>query len=207
MAAEAIVAELGMVPGIDIKAGMGVMRGKPEKYLSLLKIFLAHHGASPTLLRATIASGDNPTALRQAHSLKGAAGSLGLNSLRSAAATLEAALRENGPTNQIEPLLATLTEVHGQLCKTLQNTLLAPTPNTASSDAGEIQALIARLLPLLANDDIRTSDLVRHSHDLLANALGPAFAEFEQQIDNFDFPAALEQLQTVLTAHPEFRPE
>jgi len=40
LAAEAIVAELGMVPGIDIKAGMGVMRGKPEKYLSLLKIFL-----------------------------------------------------------------------------------------------------------------------------------------------------------------------
>ena len=206
-AAESIVTELGRVPGIDIKTGMAAMRGKPEKYLSLLEKFLTHHGAAPAQLRTTIANGDNPTALRQAHSLKGAAGSLGLNSLRSAAAALEAALRENSPAHQSEPLLAELAEIHGKLSAILQQKLLAPTPNTAASDAGEIQALITRLLPLLENDDMRTGDLVSQQHDLLVSAFGPAFAEFEQKIDNFDFPAALEQLQAVLAAHPEYRPE
>jgi hypothetical protein len=60
---------------------------------------------------------------------------------------------------------------------------------------------------LLENDDMRTSDLVSREHDLLASALGPAFAEFERHVDNFDFPAAFKHLQSVLNTHPEFRPE
>ena len=206
-AAEATVAELGLVPGIDVKTGMAAMRGKPAKYLSLLEKFLSHHGEMPELLRQTINSGDNPTAMRHAHSLKGAAGSLGLNSLRSAAATLEAALRENRPAEQTMPLLDALTQVHRELSDLLQQKLGGATQVTCSFDAAQVQALVAQLLPLLENDDMRTSDLVSREHDLLASALGPAFAEFERHVDNFDFPAAFEHLQSVLNAHPEFRPE
>jgi PAS domain S-box-containing protein len=205
--AEATVAELGSVPGIDVKTGMAAMRGKPEKYLNLLEKFLSHHGEMPELLRQTINSGDNPTAMRHAHSLKGAAGSLGLNSLRSAAATLEAALRENRPADQTMPLLDALTQVHRELSDVLHQKLGIATQVTCSFDAAQVQALVAQLLPLLENDDMRTSDLVRREHDLLSSALGPAFVEFERHVDNFDFPAAFEHLQSVLNAHPEFRPE
>ena len=206
-AAEATVAELGLVPGIDVKTGMAAMRGKPEKYLSLLEKFLSHHGEMPELLRQTINSGDNPTAMRHAHSLKGAAGSLGLNSLRGAAATLEAALRENRPANQTMPLLDALTQVHCELSDLLHQKLGIATQTTCSFDATQVQALVAQLLPLLENDDMRTSDLVSREHDLLSSALGPEFSEFERHVDNFDFPAAFKHLQSVLNTHPEFRPE
>jgi two-component system sensor histidine kinase/response regulator len=145
--------------------------------------------------------------MRHAHSLKGAAGSLGLNSLRSAAATLEAALRENRPADQTMPLLDALTQVHRELSDLLHQKLGIATQVTCSFDAAQVQALVAQLLPLLENDDMRTSDLVRREHDLLSSALGPEFVEFERHVDNFDFPAAFEHLQSVLNAHPEFRPE
>ena len=204
-AAEATVAKLSLVPGIDVKTGMAAMRGKPGKYLSLLEKFMSHHGEIPELLRQSITGGDNPTAMRHAHSLKGAAGSLGLNSLRSAAATLEAALRENCPAEQTMPLLDALAQIHRQVSEILQQKLGFETQTTCSFDAAQAQALVAQLLPLLENDDMRTGDLVSREHDLLASTLGPEFAEFERHVDNFDFPAAFELLQSVLNAHPELR--
>ena len=204
-AAEGIVAKLGAVPGVNIKTGIAAMRGNAEKYVNLLEKLLSHHDT--TLLRTTIDSGDHPTAQRQAHSLKGAAGSLGLNRLSSAAAAIEAALRENRPTGQIIPLLSALAEIHGELSDILNQRLDNPTQNIGSFDASQAQALIARLLPLLEHDDIRSGDLVRNENDLLSNALGSAFADFVRHIDNFDFPAALELLQVALVAHPEYRPE
>jgi PAS domain S-box-containing protein len=204
-AAEGIVAKLGAVPGVNIKTGIAAMRGNAEKYVNLLEKLLSHHDT--TLLRTTIDSGDHPTAQRQAHSLKGAAGSLGLNRLSSAAAAIEAALRENRPTGQIIPLLSALAEIHGELSDILNQKLDSPTQNIGSFDASQAQALIARLLPLLEHDDIRSGDLVRNENDLLSNTLGSAFADFVRHIDNFDFPAALELLQVALVAHPEYRPE
>ena len=204
-AAEGIVAKLGTVPGVNIKTGIAAMRGNVEKYVNLLEKLLAHNDT--TRLRTTFDSGDHPTALRQAHSLKGAAGSLGLNRLSSAAAAIEAALRENRPTGQIIPLLSALAEIHGELSDILNQKLDSPTQNIGSFDASQAQALIARLLPLLEHDDIRSGDLVRNENDLLSNTLGSAFADFVRHIDNFDFPAALELLQVALVAHPEYRPE
>ena len=203
--AEAIIAKLGMVPGINIKTGIAAMRGKTEKYINLLEKLLAHNDIAQ--LRANLDSGDNPTALRQAHSLKGAAGSLGLNRLSSAAAALEAALRKNCPSEQINPLLTALVEIHGELTQIFNQKQVKPSQNTGSFDTSQAQALIARLLPLLENDDIRSGDLVHHEHNLLASVLGPSFADFERHVDNFDFPAALEQLQTLLTTQPELRPQ
>lgn len=205
--AEAIVAQLSLVPGIEIKDGMAAMRGKPEKYINLLDKFLIHHGAAPSALRSIIDSGDNQTAMRHAHSLKGAAGSLGLNLLRTAAAELEAGLRENRPAAQITPLLARLTEVHETLASNLRQLLDGAGSNSAKFDQAAAKDLFACLLPLLADDDMRSNDLVSREHDLLASALGKDFPEFERHVDNFDFPAALSHLQEVLAKQPELGKE
>jgi len=204
----AIVSQLATIPGIDTKAGMAAMRGNPEKYLNLLKKFLTHHDSAPTALRATIDSGDQTTAIRQAHSLKGAAGSLGLSELRGAAAALEAALRENAQPEDIARLFATLSEVHHQLSQALHLALAnQSSPVAGHWDAVAARNLIARLQTLLGEDDMRSGELVRSEHELLAAALGEDYALFEQLVDDFDFPAALEHLQQVLVAHPELSPE
>ncbi len=202
-AIEALITKIHEIPGIDTKAGMATMRGKPDKYLDLLIKFIVHHRDTSTLLRTTITAGDNPTATRHAHSLKGAAGSLGLNSLRSAAAELEAALRENQSPEQTTPLLSHLEET---LCS-LINALLAILASNASlppvaADLVAARKIIARLIPLLEVDDMSAGDLLRGHHDLLSAALDTDFAEFERRMDNFDFPGALEHLRDVLSAHP-----
>jgi HPt (histidine-containing phosphotransfer) domain-containing protein len=187
---------------------MAAMRGKTDKYLDLLEKFINHHRAAPGLIASTLSGNDPATAMRQAHSLKGAAGSLGLNSIRSAAAGLEAALREGQPPAVTTPLLASLTEVHQEIIGTLQ-ALLIPTPrsNDQPLDLVAARATITRLMHLIEGDDMRTGDLLRDEHQLLNAALGENFALLAQQVDNFDFPAALEHLKNALAHHPELGPE
>jgi two-component system sensor histidine kinase/response regulator len=156
----------------------------------------------------SISNSDHPTAQRQAHSLKGAAGSLGLESLRTAAAKLEAALRENAPANITTPLLLQLQTVERELSNALQRALGSTDKNAPDTcDASAARDLFGRLLTFLAEDDMRTGDLVRREIDLLTAALAGDFADFERLIDNYDFPGALELLQRVLASRPEFRPE
>ena len=201
-ASEALIAELGKIPGIDTKAGMVTMRGKPDKYLALLEKFVVHHLDAPILLRSTMEAGDNPAATRQAHSLKGAAGSLGLSSLRSAAAELEAALRENQSLEQATPLLKRLSETHQQLIAALQNLLAgAASQPLAAPDMAAARQITGQLIALLEIDDMSASDLLRTHHELLSAVLDSDFAEFERRMDNFDFPGALEHLQKVLGEH------
>jgi two-component system sensor histidine kinase/response regulator len=208
VSSESILATLEHTPGIDTKTGMAAMRGKADKYLDLLDKFLTHHRDAPDLIANTLSSDDKLTAMRHAHSLKGAAGSLGLNSIRSAAAALEAALREGQPGEATAPLLATLSEVHQEIVNILQVTLVHPeTASDQPLDLSAARALIARLIPLLEDDDMRSGDLLRAEHQLLQAALGAAYAALAQQVDNFDFPAALEHLQNVLAKHPELRAE
>ncbi|MDD2743215.1 MAG: ATP-binding protein [Rhodocyclaceae bacterium] len=201
---EFILTQLSNVPGIDLKVGMAAMRGKTDRYLDLLDKFISHHRDAPGQIAIPLNGDDNPAAMRQTHSLKGAAGSLGLNSIRSAAAALETALREGQPAEITAPLLATLTKVHEEIVNTLQSLLThAPETAPAALDPVAARATFARLLKLLADDDMRTGDLLRDQRPLLSTALGEDFETLAQQVDNFDFPAALEHLKKVLAHHPE----
>ena len=205
---DTVIGKLSLIPGMDIKTGMAAMRGKPDKYLNLLEKFLQHSSHLAAELQAALTSDDQPTAQRHAHSLKGASASLGLENMRAAAARLEAALRENAPPEVTNPLFETLSSVHHELSTAIGDALgSAEKRPLAAWDASTARDLIARLLALLAEDDIRTGDLVRREKNLLNAVLGEQFAGFERRIDDYDFPGALEQLQQVLTARPELGPE
>ena len=81
------------VPGFDLAAALQRMRGKPESLKRLLHLFRDSQGANVLAIgRALEEPQDRPTALRLAHSLKGAAGSVGAVDLQAVAAHLEAAL-------------------------------------------------------------------------------------------------------------------
>ena len=207
-ASDAVIEKLALIPGIDVKTGMAAMRGKPDKYLNLLEKFLKHSSDSTAEVQAALSSGDNPTAQRHAHSLKGASASLGLENLRAAAARLETALRENAPPAVTTALLKTLGTVHHELSEAIHLALYkADQKAPAAWDASSARELLGRLLALLAEDDMRTGDLVSRENDLLSAVLGDGFASFERKIDDYDFPGALEQLHQVLATRPELSPE
>jgi len=104
------------VPGIDTQTGLLAVRGRPASYLRLLHSFVALHGNDQQAIAVALASARASDAELLVHSLKGAAGTLGLSSIQAAAAALNEALRQPGESPETLQLLATLT---GEMQRTI----------------------------------------------------------------------------------------
>ena len=126
--AQATIAALEQVPGLDCAYGLNALRGKLASYLRLLGIFLATHRNDPEKISAALSSGDIAQAEQISHGLKGVSGTLGLTAIYEAARTLDDALRVPAAPPEIARLLATLA-----VC--LQETAGALSPIIAASQA------------------------------------------------------------------------
>jgi two-component system, sensor histidine kinase and response regulator len=82
------------VPGFDLATALHRMRGRPESLERLLRLFRDSQETNVIGIAQALQAQDHPTAHRLAHSLKGAAGSVGAVDLQEAAARLEAALKD-----------------------------------------------------------------------------------------------------------------
>jgi signal transduction histidine kinase/HPt (histidine-containing phosphotransfer) domain-containing protein/FixJ family two-component response regulator len=88
------LAALGRVAGLDVARGLAALNGKADRYLKLLhRLVDDNAGAMPQLLD-TLGQGDQEAARRIAHSIKGAAATLGADRLADTARSLEARLRQ-----------------------------------------------------------------------------------------------------------------
>jgi PAS domain S-box-containing protein len=99
---------LAAIPGLDVEHGLRMTGGKETSYVRLLGMFAETHGEDAGLLSAALAAGDLVTLKQLAHSLKGAAGTLGAVQVAAAATALDAALRVATPAAELEALCATL---------------------------------------------------------------------------------------------------
>jgi two-component system sensor histidine kinase/response regulator len=79
--------------GIDTESGLRRISGKRERYESLLRKFAVRQAGTVVSIRAALSGGDIATAERDAHSLKGAAATLGADVLAEDAAKAEAAIK------------------------------------------------------------------------------------------------------------------
>ena len=208
-AAQRIANLLAAVPGIDIQAGLGAMNGKIARYINLLEKYIERHADDVTQMQELLASGDCSTALRLAHTLKGVTGTLGLTRTQLASASLEQALREAAPPSRYGPLIDELSAAHLAQIDDLRRTLAqSSAPAIALSPAispASLQALLRRLLPLLADDDIASNEVAQGSSAELGALLGDNYASFNRSLESFDFPAALALLQQALAQHPELQ--
>jgi two-component system sensor histidine kinase/response regulator len=78
--------------GFDVKAGIARVGGSVGSYQRVLRKFSDNQASSIEQLRAAAEAGDQELAVRTAHSLKGAAGALGITEVQGLAAELELAL-------------------------------------------------------------------------------------------------------------------
>jgi len=83
------------LPGIDKADGLRRMMNKPALYEKILRDFHDRLIDAPQVIRAMLASGDFSSAERNAHSIKGLAGTIGALALQDAAKALEHALHES----------------------------------------------------------------------------------------------------------------
>ena len=186
---------LRATPGLDADFGLKCVKGRVDRYVQLLDKLVRNHSSDMTLLRARIAEGAHDEARRLAHSIKGAAATLGATRLQSAAAGLEqAVLAQRG--EEIEALVRGVEEAQADLARAL-GTLPGRegTAAPATFDPAAAERAMGELERLLVEGDIDAGACLRASAPQLSARLGEAAPILERQIAAFDYEAALDTLR------------
>jgi PAS domain S-box-containing protein len=186
------------IPGIDVASGLRRTGGNPKRYGALLRKFAEQQARAGAAIRAALANGDRATAERAAHSLKGAAATLGATPLSEAAARAEAAIKSG--------------QDHGasvaDLCLALDRVLAeiwAAFPENggngaarAGGDPASVREPLARLKRLLEANDGEAADFIIDAKAHLSGVLTPAeIKALAEQVGSFDFDAALKSLSGI----------
>jgi PAS domain S-box-containing protein len=187
------------VPDIDTAAGLATCAGNQALYRKLLLKFCENEADFVDRFLQARNDGDPETALRSAHTLKGVAGNIGALALREAAGALELQCQEDSGDALVDGLLEnTAVALSGALVaiETLRRSL-GPVPTTAEpaplldTDPSVIAALVARLRPLLEDDDTEAADLVEELETLTGTPNEPALRSLADAIAEYNFEAAL----------------
>jgi two-component system sensor histidine kinase/response regulator len=86
-------ADMPNLPGFDVAGGLRRAGGKRDLYLRLLRRAADTQAGAGERIRAALGQGDREAASREAHSVKGAASTVGASALAEAAARLETAIK------------------------------------------------------------------------------------------------------------------
>ena len=114
---ERLRAALADIPGLDYATGLRAVRGRHSSYRRLLNSFLSQHGTDHEQIAQAVAEERLADASHLAHTLKGAAGTLGLVAIQAAATRLNQELRQPGSDGA--PLGEMLDELSARARETL----------------------------------------------------------------------------------------
>jgi PAS domain S-box-containing protein len=192
-----VPAVLSKFDGLDVERGIAVVRGDVAVYTRLLRQLAASHRDDVQAMRSELDAGQNDAAMRRAHSIKGAAGSLGATGIQAAAAALEQALRSELPADSLEGLLDSLAAEQLALDDTLSQITMVENSDVAP-DVHHATAVLKQLEPLLVMDDTTANELLEANRTLLFATYGTTAEKLANQIDNFEYPAALMTLRSLM---------
>jgi HPt (histidine-containing phosphotransfer) domain-containing protein len=186
------------IDGIDIKSALKRTGGNRQRYESLLRRFAAQQATTVEDIRKALSIGDAATAERAAHSLKGAAGTLGVIVLSEAAARAETAIRMG---QGIDAALSSLSIDLGAAVGAIRAALPQPAPTNgggASRDPRTVVEPLTRLKRLLETDDGEAADFMIDARSQLAGVLTAAEIEtLSELVGDFNFESALKCLSSI----------
>ena len=199
------------LPELDMTQGLRNALGRPAFYADLLHSFLDSQGSAADRIAQALAQGHQEQAARDAHTLRGLAGTVGAIALQDAAGCLEDGLRSHAALapEGAEPLLDALRTALDALVQPLQVWHSAQAPDAQHINElicapnEQAHATVAQLRQLLQRDDPAARSFVREHAAALAQALGPALAGVQGHIDQFDFEPALAALTGWLAQPPQ----
>jgi two-component system, sensor histidine kinase and response regulator len=116
-AANDLRTRLAAIDGLDLTYGLLIARHRLDFYARLLSLFLEQHANDPERLRQSAQNGDTVAMQGIAHTLKSAAGNLGVSGVRLLAESVLAALHQQDceASTQAMRLADALEQVQGQL--------------------------------------------------------------------------------------------
>ncbi len=184
------------VRGLDLESGLARVRGKLEKYVTVLELFVGRHADDVALIAAALKSGDRVRAEAVAHALKGSAGLIGASATADAAQELLCLLRQEATEAALDAASSALAPlVHGLIDEL--KAAIAPAASAApDGQDGRYREVMARLEELLASGDLGAAALAREQRTLLRTRLGAAGESLLAAIAVFDFARALAVLRS-----------
>jgi two-component system sensor histidine kinase/response regulator len=204
----AIRRRLQAIQGLNLDLGLKPVQGRLDSYLRLLASFVKRHSDDARSIVQQLRAEDHVTACRDAHSLKGVAGTLGARRLATLAAELEQAIREGHAAREIEQRAQALDNE----LRTLVIDLAAVLPADADDapdiavDWPRVRETLARLDALLTEDNTLANGVFRESAALLIATLGEPAREIGRMIEEFDYDSARHWLRAVSATRSELDP-
>ncbi|MFZ4536625.1 PAS domain S-box protein [Propionivibrio sp.] len=197
-AVDTALERLASVPGLNVARGLAVLLGNAAKYLVLLGHFVESHADDMTRIAASLSAGDQATALRLAHTLKGTAAMLGADHLSALASSLESMLRTSQKgslgDHDIRHEMDTISAELLALAAALPHPSAALPPTSIKPvDQETLSAVLDELDSLLVNSDTAAIQLFADH----AAALGLPGEELGRQIKLFEFETARETLHSL----------
>jgi two-component system sensor histidine kinase/response regulator len=174
------------LPGVDLANGLRRVLGKPELYRRLLDKFAASQADCATRLRQALAAGEQESAEREAHSLKGLAGNLGALDLATQAAAIESAIKDA----RHDELDAQLGELERSLTALVAAIQALQPAVVSSADPQQLAPLCHQLQRLFEDDDPRAGKLFDEQAELLRNAFNDEYGPLAAAVHGFDFERA-----------------
>jgi signal transduction histidine kinase/CheY-like chemotaxis protein/HAMP domain-containing protein len=195
-------------PVLDTVLGMRLTGGSPRTYRALLERFLDDMADTPWKLEAALSRGDDQQAFRLAHTLKGAAGSLGAHHCHLLSEDLEQALHEPLILDLVTLRIACLADHMPVLVAAIAAYLAesadiaTPVDAASSGDGLAPDQVIAALGRLLKSSDTSAEQYVDANARALQGTLGDGFEQLRERVRNFDYNAALSVLQRATEPAP-----
>lgn len=198
--ADAVLAHLAGLPGFDVTRGLAALRGNSKKYLELLRFFIAARADDMLRLEASLSANDHQTARHLAHTLKGAAATIGADRLAAAAGHLEALLRASQEERGCDEI-GLATQAVGLEFSALAAALPIPpavlVPAGSMPHIGLLGSLLDEIDVLLAQHDTAAVVFIDENAALFQAALGARALILDQQIQRFDFESARETIASL----------
>jgi PAS domain S-box-containing protein len=191
---DTVLAALSRVPGLNVARGQAALRCNNEKYLSLLGRFAKTHADDMTRLATSLAEGDQLTALRLVHTLKGTGATLGADHLSAMAGSLESLLKAAQSagigSDDIRPEMDAIGHELAALAAAFPPSASLPQADSTPPDPVVLRAVLEQLGMLLEKSDTAVIALFEKHESSLLVALGAPCENLGRQIRGFDFETA-----------------
>ena len=187
------------IEGIDIGGALKRVAGNKRLYRSLLEQFADKQSATGAQITAALEAGDRALAERLAHTVKGIAGNIGVESVRSAASKIERGIKDGDAS--VPALLTELETVMGLQVEAIRRALAGTVPKgggAAEFNAEAARAAVERLNALLAENDGDASEAVEAVAETLAGRVdAQRIGDLRAAISEFDFDRAALKLSEI----------
>ncbi|WP_135075124.1 PAS domain S-box protein [Terasakiella sp. SH-1] len=194
------------IAGVDTAYGLKIVRDNKKLYCKLLDKFQQTQSEFLSRFSDAYNAGDEETAVREAHSLKGVASSIGAQEISTSAAKLEQAVKKKQERHEIDPLLQELESLFKVVLGGISQALSQVTGTVQGQVKGgdvvalsEMKVQLSVLFGLLEGFD---TDAVNLLEELMAQNMAPdvtsCMEEMNGLVNEYNFEPAYELLQDLL---------